>query len=245
MVMKKIGAVVASAMIAAALAPAAAFAANPSVDYAQDPNDSSNTNVAETGWDSTNNQPGTGGNVTTLTLQLQDPSANLASNGGTAWVAERAKVQVPVAINFVVDGSGNIIGPSSGANITNYSSYAVHVSNIKVTEAGGANIVPLLQATTADKVYLTMKPGSNGTAIDLSTFKGGTGAAPAAGTEEEWNISANGTANDGNVLTLTGFNGSKIGGFGSIDPTTKTTFGTIAWTIQAGSATNSQVTQTP
>ena len=215
---KKFGALGASAVIAAAgIAPAMAFAAvEPSVDY--------------TG--------GTGTNVTTLTLTAEDADANLADDNGNGDVKTNAKVQVPVAINFVAGTDGTITGPTD-AKITNYSSYKVNVSNIKATATSPATLVSAANCDGDDEVYLAFKPTDNTTTlVDLSeyldTATNDEGKAPAAG---EWNIAAAtnaGTAEAVGVdLALTNFTG-KIAKFKDLDPTQKTEIGEIEWTVKAG-----------
>lgn len=170
------------------------------------------------------------GNTTALMLVAQNPDENLASNGGTDWVKQNAKVQVPVAINFVAKGDGTILGPSSGVYITNFSAFNVNVSRIKTVDSNGATLVPEASCDAADEIYLSFKPGTDGTPIDLSAYKGQNGVATRSG---EWDIAAS-AGDSGTSLELTGFTG-KIGGFNGIDPTSKTTVGEIEWTIKAGS----------
>ena len=102
---------------------------------------------------------GEGDSITKLTL-VAESDDNLAINSPDDVVKSQAKVQVPVAINYVAKTNGDIEGPADGqAKITNYSSYPVHVSNIAVT--AGTNVTLVTSApSAADNIQLFVTPGS-------------------------------------------------------------------------------------
>lgn len=170
------------------------------------------------------------------------PSVALADNGGQTNLYviasdddttthegaadENIKVVLPVAINYVADTEGNLTGPSNNTvKIKNNTQLgSVHVSKIRVTPETGVSVVANAAAADEnDEVYLNMKPGS-GTDISLASFL--TEAAPKRG---DWDIAQQ------SELALNSLTG-KIGGFGQLDPSTKSQIATVHWTVASGTA---------
>ena len=230
MQVKKFSAVALSALMATtAMLPMSAFAQQtPSVEY--------------TGGD--------GSNITHLYLIANDE--NLANNNTVEYNQTNAKVQVPVAINYVAQANGNITGPADeAAQIRNFSGFPVNVANIKVNAGTNVTLVNTAEAAdTADEIYLQMKPNS-GTTVAMADFTAsatevtsgqadGTGKRPDAGTE--WNIAAAvsgvGTSSAvASVLNLNSLSG-KIGGFNLLNPAAQQEIGQIEWTVKAGTYAN-------
>lgn len=139
---------------------------------------------------------------------------------------QNIKVVLPVAINYVADTEGNLTGPSDNSVkiLNNTQLGSVHVSKIQVTPETGVSVVANANAADqSDEVFLNMKPGS-GTDISLASFL--TEAAPKRG---DWDIDQQGE------LALNSLTG-KVGGFDTIDPSTKAKLATVHWTVAAGTA---------
>ncbi len=178
---------------------------------------------------STEYEGGDGSNITKLTIISEDPDENLADDQADK---SNYKVKIPVAINFVAEKDGTLVGPTD-AKLINYSTYKVNVTEIAVAATSTSNLVKETNITKADDISIKMKPGT-GTLVELASFTGDTPDKPKAG---EWNIDACAKENnDGVSLQLNNLSG-KIGGFNKIDPLVKTNIGNISWTIKAGTAT--------
>ena len=173
---------------------------------------------------------GEGDGVTKLTLIAADADDNLATDAPESVVKSQARVQVPVAINYVAKNDGTIEGPS-GAAITNFSSYPVHISNIAVTSSGHASLVAHTP-TAADEIQLFVTPGI-GSQDQFGNYISLGGATPRV--PHDWNIDAAvDPAVTGSQLALNGLSGS-IGGFDEIAVGQgRVEIGQVAWTIRAG-----------
>jgi hypothetical protein len=139
---------------------------------------------------------------------------------------ENIKVVIPVAISYVADTDGTLTGPSDGsvAIKNNASVGSVHVSKIQVTPETGVTLVESANAADEnDETYLRITPGS-GHYINLSEFQ-----AEKAPRPDEWDIAQS------SQLALNELTG-KIGGFGAINPVTKSKLATVHWTVAGGSA---------
>ena len=139
---------------------------------------------------------------------------------------ENIQVVLPVAINYVADTEGNLTGPSNNTvKIKNNTALgAVHVSKIQTTSESPATVVATAaEADSDDEVYLKVKPGS-GTEDSFGAYL--TEKAPKAG---DWDVT------QGGELALNDLTG-KIGGFDSLDPSTKSKVATVHWTVAAGTA---------
>ena len=171
-------------------------------------------------------------------------------------VTENIKVSIPVAIHYVADSQGNLVGPSNNVvkfvNHTNLG--AVHVSKIAVQNAGEARIVSSAGQLANDEVSLSIRPvqgqsdesgasftpgaategatdefNLTGSADELGTYASKThGEAVNPKNKDDWNI-----AQKHGALALNDLTG-KIGGFDAIDAATDTQIGTIHWTVRAG-----------
>jgi hypothetical protein len=136
-------------------------------------------------------------------------------------------VTVPSELDFAAKSDGTLICPSN-TQIRNNSVMAVHVSKIGVIAAAPANLAHMAALeTTPDTISVQIAPGA-GTPLEVVDYV--TEAAPATGSQ--WNLARAGTQGDEIVLGLAG----KINAFGSLDPATKTQFGTITWTVAPGTA---------
>ncbi|MCR5582749.1 MAG: hypothetical protein K6F70_03945 [Eggerthellaceae bacterium] len=166
-----------------------------------------------------------GGNGTTTQLNLvTDTSIDVTNNSSET----NMKVLVPVAVNYVVNGSGSIQGPGA-TSLKNYSIFPVHVSDLTVTAGSGVTI-DSSTATQADHVYLTLTGGTQ--TVSLGNFVGSTHAGTL--TNGQWNIPA-ASGNTAGVLEVT-FGGGNLGAFGTvITPLAETNnLGTVGWTVAAG-----------
>lgn len=168
------------------------------------------------------------GSSTQLNL-ITDTTVTVTNDSANA----NMKVLVPVAINFVANGSGEITGPS-GATLQNYSIFPVHVSNVLVTPSSRVTFDGNSTTTSlADHVKMYMTAGSD--TICLGDFVNNGGGSLTAG---QWDISA-ASGNTPGSLSLSFPNG-QLGAFGSaITPLQSASLGTITWTVAAGNAPTS------
>lgn len=171
-------------------------------------------------------------------------------------VDENIKVSIPVAIHYVADAQGNLVGPSDDTvKFVNHTKLgAVHVSKIAVQDAGDAKIVMDGDDLANDQMSFFVRPTQGQSDAEGSAFVRGTategndadyvkvGSVDQLGSyasktsseavnptnRNDWNI-----AQKHGALALNGLTG-RIGGFGSIDPATDYQAGTIHWTVRAG-----------
>lgn len=140
---------------------------------------------------------------------------------------ENIKVVLPVAINYVADAEGRLTGPSDDTvKIKNNTVLgSVRVSKIQAMPAYGMTIVESRAEADSDgDVYLTMRPG-NGQEVSLASHLEESEPANPG----QWSIAQKGE------LALNGLTG-KIGGFGNVDPSTKTQLASVFWTVAPGTA---------
>lgn len=166
----------------------------------------------------------TGGTGTTTQLNLvTDTSIDVTNNSSDA----NMKVLVPVAVNYVANGSGTIQGPGA-TSLKNFSMFPVHVSDLTVT--AGTNVtIDSSTATQADHVYLTLTGGTQ--TVSLGDFVGSSHTGTL--TNGQWNIPA-ASGNTAGELSVT-FNGGNLGAFGTaISPFSQANLGTVGWTVTAG-----------
>ncbi|ANE22762.1 hypothetical protein AAY81_06080 [Denitrobacterium detoxificans] len=202
--------------IAFAVAAVCAFALMiPALAFA-DPPASPTPSVVTTGGSGSSTQLNL---ITDTTVEVTNDSTNT-----------NMKVLVPVAINFVANGSGTITGPS-GAELQNYSMFPVHVSNVLVTPEGGVTFDGNSTTTSlADHVKMYMQAGNQ--QICLGDFVNNGGGTLTAG---QWDIGA-ASGNTPGSLSLS-FPDGQLGAFGSkITPFQSASLGTITWTVAAGAA---------
>ncbi len=171
-------------------------------------------------------------------------------------VTENVKVSIPVAIHYVADSQGNLVGPSNNVvkfvNHTNLG--AVHVSKIAVQNAENASIVKSGGTLANDQMCFFVRPVQGQSNETGSTFVPGAATEGASGdfklegerdelgnyaslahdqaqnpvNKGDWNI-----AQKHGALALNDLSG-KVGGFGAIDAATDTQVGTVHWTVRAG-----------
>lgn len=163
------------------------------------------------------------GSSTQLNL-ITDTTVTVTNDSANA----NMKVLVPVAINFVTNGSGEITGPS-GATLQNYSMFPVHVTDVLVTPHTGVTFDDSSTTTTlADHVKMYMQAGSD--TITLGDFVNNGGGSLIA---NQWNIGA-ASGNTPGSLSLS-FPAGQLGAFGTaITPYESANLGTISWTVAAG-----------
>lgn len=171
-------------------------------------------------------------------------------------VTENVKVSIPVAIHYVADSEGNLVGPSNNVvkfvNHTNLG--AVHVSKIAVQNAENASIVKSTGTLANDQMCFFVRPVQGQSNEAGSTFVAG---AATEGTGSDFKLvgekdelgnyaslthdQAQNPVNKGDwniaqkhgALALNDLSG-KVGGFGAIDAATDTQVGTVHWTVRAG-----------
>lgn len=166
-------------------------------------------------------------------------------------VTENVRVSIPVAIHYVADERGNLVGPAD--NVVKFVNHtklgSVHVSKIAVQNSGDARIVADSDALANDEMSFFVRPvagvsddagasftpaaaqgePAGGTIDQLGTYADkahGEGIDPTH--RDEWDI-----AQKNGALALNGLTG-RIGGFGKLDPSTDYQAGTIHWTVRAG-----------
>lgn len=169
-------------------------------------------------------------------------------------VTENIKVSIPVAIHYVADSEGNLVGPSDNVvKFVNHTSLgSVHVSKIAVQNSGDAEIVvdsddleddqmsffitPQVGTSDAQGSSFTPTSGQTGTQDELGNYSNKTHAQAINPTNKgDWNI-----AQKNGALALNGLTG-RIGGFDSVDPSTDYQAGTIHWTVRAGTRAQADV----
>lgn len=176
---------------------------------------------------------------------------------GEGAIDEQIKVSIPVAIHYVADTEGNLMGPSDDTvKFVNHTKLGtVHVSKIAVENEGDAKIVREAEVKdTNDTMSFKVQPMQGQSNEDGSSFVRGTaaegndtdfkkegsvdelgnyanleaGAAINPVNKGDWNI-----AQKHGALALNNLTGT-IGGFGKIDPSTDYKAGVIHWTVRAG-----------
>lgn len=173
--------------------------------------------------------------------------------------ADNLKVTIPVAIHYVAQPDGSLVGPNNGSVVlSNNCSMNVHVSAIEVEDTNG-ELVSISEEAGTDRVFLPLTPKTYldheatahmGETINLARFKGG----PTAPIPGDWNILRSDADISGdpearakdteNKLELFGSSGSQtldgsIGAFDKLDPSVERQFGTIHWTVMPGFAKRS------
>lgn len=134
-------------------------------------------------------------------------------------------VAVPTELDFSAKSDGTLTC-ATVATIANNSVMAVHVSKIGVAAAKPANLARMTAlGDVPDTISIQVAPGS-GTALEIADYT--TAAAPANGSQ--WNLARKDTAGSTITLKLAG----KINAFGTLNPATKTQFGTVTWTVAPG-----------
>jgi hypothetical protein len=81
------------------------------------------------------------------------------------------RVTIPVAISYVADTEGNLVGPDDDTVLiaNNSDAFDVHVSSIRVVPEEGVTVSGSRSVSGADEVYLEMMPDA-GTLVPLSDF---------------------------------------------------------------------------
>lgn len=179
---------------------------------------------------------------------------DLATSEGS--ITQNVKVSIPVAIHYVADSQGNLVGPSDDVvKFVNHTRLgAVHVSKIAVQNSGDASIVMDGENLGNDQMSFFVQPVQGQSDETGSTFTRGTAT---EGNESDyvaigeidqlgnyasrdhdnakdpthkgdWNV-----AQGHGALALNGLTG-RIGGFGKLDASTDYQAGTIHWTVRAG-----------
>ena len=187
-------------------------------------------------------------------LYVIGSSDDLTTSEGS--ITENVKVSIPVAIHYVADSEGNLVGPSNNVvkfvNHTNLG--AVHVSKIAVQNAENSSIVKSGETLGNDQMCFFMRPAQGqsdeaGAAFVAGAATEGTGSDfKLVGEKDELGNYANHThgqvmnpvnKDDWNIaqkhgaLALNDLAG-RIGGFGAMDAATDTQVGTVHWTVRAG-----------
>jgi hypothetical protein len=153
-------------------------------------------------------------------------------------VDSQMRVSVPVAIHYVADTTGSLVGPSNDTVkfVNNTPLGTVHVSGIQVDSSPNVEIVNYSAGMTDGQMSFAVRPvskeagegaaPSQGTIDQLGNYAAEKGGSPIK--KNEWNIPGSGgtlALND-----LTGF----IKGFGAISPDTDTQVGVVHWTVRLG-----------
>ena len=181
---------------------------------------------------------------------------DLTTSEGSA--NENVRVTIPVAIHYVADAAGNLVGPSDNTvKFVNHTKLgAVHVSKIAVQNAGDASIKPDSNSLGADEMSFFVQPVPGTSNADGSTFVAKTdGGEPVVGTldqlgtyvgegqdgakaptyKDDWNIAGNDGALALNHLT------GRIGGFDQVSAASDYQAGTVHWTVRAGTRAEAAV----
>lgn len=153
-------------------------------------------------------------------------------------VDSQMRVSVPVAIHYVADTTGSLVGPSNDTVkfVNNTPLGTVHVSGIQVDSSPNVEIVNYSAGMTDGQMSFAVRPvskeagegaaPSQGTIDQLGNYAAEKGGSPIK--KNEWNIPGSGgtlALND-----LTGF----VKGFGAISPDTDTQVGVVHWTVRLG-----------
>ncbi|MEE1158339.1 MAG: hypothetical protein UHS51_02860 [Atopobiaceae bacterium] len=135
------------------------------------------------------------------------------------------RVTIPVAISYVADTEGNLVGPDDDTVLiaNNSDAFDVHVSSIHVVPEEGVTVSGSRSVSGADEVYLEMMPDA-GTLVPLSDYL--EEKAPKAG---DWDVAMRG------CLALNHLTG-RIGRFDRLDPSIKSKLATVHWTVAPGTA---------
>ncbi|MDO4537327.1 MAG: hypothetical protein Q4B54_04135 [Coriobacteriales bacterium] len=167
---------------------------------------------------------------------------------------EQMKVSIPVAIHYVANEDGTLVGPTDNTvKFVNHTKLgAVHVSKIRVTNSGNTSIVKNAKVKNNDEVSFFVQP-AQGQSDDAGTsFRRGVadegnndsfaqdGSLDEFGAyvseskainpthRNQWNI-----AQKNGALALNNLTG-KIGGFGAMSPATDYQAGVVHWTVRSG-----------
>lgn len=186
--------------------------------------------------------PGSTGNTRLIVTSDEE---ELATEEGS--VDANVKVSIPVAIQYVADSEGNLVGPSNNqVKFVNHTkSGAVHVSRIAVQNTGQAQIVMDGNNLASDEMSFFVRPvpgvsndagtsftssltAAQESAITKDQLGNYTTGASTPTDRNAWNIEQNNGALALNELT------GRVGGFDQVDPSTGYQAGTIHWTVRSG-----------
>ncbi len=167
---------------------------------------------------------------------------------------ENIRVSIPVAIHYVANANGTLVGPSD--NVVKFVNHtklsAVHVSKIDVEATGNAKIKVDGSNVTLGKdemsFYMQPVPGtSNEAGTSFTPAKDGNGSAIVGDLDQLGNYVDNGSGTSQNLTdkgdwNITGDHGAlalnhltgRVGQFDKVNAATDYQVGTVHWTVRAG-----------